>query len=184
MENAPVLAWITDGNGILYYMNTRFKNSFNYSDDHLNKKIGSIAPITEREKALLPHKDILTKNKSVEFFHEWIDENKKVHYYRTYQFPIKDVEGNCLAGGQSIEITAELLAQRALEKSNELFEYVGKSYLIGRLRSLVPVADCHAQRLRELHRREDRGGSLFDPHRRRNHMEWPLGHRDRQLDPI
>ena len=127
MENAPVLAWITDGDGILYYMNTRFKNSFNYSDDHLNKKIGSIAPVTKREKALLPHKDILTKNKSFEFFHKWIDENEKVHYYRTYQFPIKDVEGNCLAGGQSIDITAELLAQRALEKSNELFEYVVKA---------------------------------------------------------
>ena len=75
----------------------------------------------------MPHKDILTKNKSVEFFHKWIDENEKVHYYRTYQFPIKDVDGNCLAGGQSIEITAELLAQRALEKSNELFEYAGKA---------------------------------------------------------
>jgi PAS domain S-box-containing protein len=127
MENAPVLAWIIDGDGILYYMNTCFKNSFNYSDGHLNKKIGSIAPITEREKALLPHKDILTKNKSFEFFHKWIDENEKVHYYRTYQFPIKDVEGRCLSGGQSIDITAELQAQRALEKSNELFEYVGKA---------------------------------------------------------
>lgn len=127
MENAPVLAWITDGDGVLYYMNTRFKNSFNYSNDYLNKKIGSITPITKREKSLLPHKDILTKNKSFEFFNEWIDEDEKVHYYRTYQFPIKDVEGNCLAGGQSINITSELLAQRALEKSNELFEYAVKA---------------------------------------------------------
>jgi PAS domain S-box-containing protein len=127
MENAPVLAWITDSDGILYYMNTRFKESFNYSNDHLNKRIGSISPITEREKVLLPFKDILTKNKSVEFFHEWIDENEQLRYYRTYKFPIKDVDGNCLAGGQSIEITAELLTQRALEKSNELFEYAGKA---------------------------------------------------------
>ena len=127
MENAPVLAWITDMDGILTYMNTRFKHSFNYSDDHLNKKIGSIAPITEREKTLLPHKDIVAKNKSVEYFHKWVDENKSVHYYRTYQFPIKVIEGNCLAGGQSIDITDELLAQRALEKSNELFEYAVKA---------------------------------------------------------
>jgi PAS domain S-box-containing protein len=108
-------------------MNTRFKNSFNYSDNHLNKKVGSINPITEREKALLPHKDILTKNKSVEFLQEWIDENEKLHYYRTYQFPILDVEGRYLAGGQSIDITDELLAQRALEKNNELFEYAVKA---------------------------------------------------------
>ncbi|MEO8762854.1 MAG: PAS domain S-box protein [Ginsengibacter sp.] len=127
MENAPVLAWITDEDGILYYMNSRFKNSFNYSDDHLNKKIGSLAPPNEREKALLPHKEILTKNKSFEFFHKWVDPTGKVYYYRTFQFPIKDAEGRPLAGGQSIDITDQLLAQRALEKSNELFEYAVKA---------------------------------------------------------
>ncbi|HEX7457434.1 MAG TPA: PAS domain-containing protein, partial [Ginsengibacter sp.] len=127
MENAPLLAWITDAEGILHYMNTRFKSSFNYTDDHLNKKIGSSKSLTEREKALLPHKDVLIKNKSIEFFHEWVDENNKVHSYRTFKFPIQDVEGNYLEGGQSIEITNELLAQRALKRSNELFEYAGKA---------------------------------------------------------
>lgn len=127
MENAPLLAWITDAEGVLHYMNTRFKSSFNYTDEHLNKKIGSIRPITEREKALLPHDDVLIKNKSIELFHEWIDENKQVHSYRTFKFPIRNAEGNYLEGGQSIEITAELLAQRALQRSNELFEYAGKA---------------------------------------------------------
>jgi PAS domain S-box-containing protein len=127
MENAPVLAWITDSEGTLYYMNSRFKESFRYTNEYLNKKIGSLATITEREKVLLPDEDILSKNKRVEFFHEWVDENENVHYYRTYKFPIKDVDGNCLVGGQSIEITAELQAQLALEKSNELFEYAGKA---------------------------------------------------------
>ncbi len=47
--------------------------------------------------------------------------------YRTFKFPIQDVEGNCLEGGQSIDITAELLTQRALKRSNELFEYAGKA---------------------------------------------------------
>ena len=51
----------------------------------------------------------------------------KVHYYKTFKFPIQDVEGNYLEGGQSIEITGELLAQRALQRSNELFEYAGKA---------------------------------------------------------
>lgn len=127
MENAPLLAWITDAAGVLHYMNTRFKSSFNYTDAHLNKKIGSIKPLTEREKALLPHEDVIIKNKSLELFHEWVDENKKVHSYRTFKFPIKDVEGNYLEGGQSIEITGEVLAKNALQRSNELFEYAGKA---------------------------------------------------------
>ncbi|MGZ6539725.1 MAG: PAS domain S-box protein [Bacteroidia bacterium] len=129
MENAPLLAWITDAEGVLLYMNTRFKSSFNYTDDHLYKKIGSITSLTEREQALLPHthKNAFIKNKSIEFLHEWIDENKNVHYYRTFKFPIQDVEGNYLEGGQSIEITAELMAERALKRSNELFEYASKA---------------------------------------------------------
>ena len=38
MENAPLLAWITDADGVLYYMNSQFKLAYNYTDDHLNKK--------------------------------------------------------------------------------------------------------------------------------------------------
>jgi len=127
MENAPLLAWITDAQGVLQYMNTRFKNSFNYTDDRLNKKIGDYQPISEREKVLLPQEDVLIKKKSIELFHEWTDAENKVHSYRTFKFPIQDVEGNYLEGGQSIDITAELLTQRALKRSNELFEYAGKA---------------------------------------------------------
>lgn len=127
MENAPLLAWITDADGVLQYMNTRFKNSYHYTDEHLFQKIGSIAPLNEREKSLLPNEDVLTKHKSIEFFHEWTDKNDKPRYYKTFKFPIKDIEGNYLEGGQSIEITGELLAQRALQRSNELFEYAGKA---------------------------------------------------------
>ncbi|HSQ44640.1 MAG TPA: PAS domain S-box protein [Ginsengibacter sp.] len=127
MENAPLLAWITDAEGVLLYMNSRFKSSYNYTDEYLNKKIGSVKSITDREKALLPHPDVIIKNKSIELSQEWIDENKKVRTYRTFKFPIQDVEGNYLEGGQSIEITGELLTQRALKKSNELFEYAGKA---------------------------------------------------------
>jgi len=127
MENAPLLAWITDAEGVLLYMNTRFKSSYGYTDEYLNKKIGSVNAITEREKALIPHSEVIISNKSIELYQEWTDENKKVRTYRTFKFPIQDVEGNYLEGGQSIEITGELIAQRALKRSNELFEYAGKA---------------------------------------------------------
>ncbi len=124
MENAPLVAWITDSNGVLLYMNTLFKQLYNYTDANLNKKI---SPITECQKVLLPDKDVIPKNKSIEFFHKCLDANKNVHYYRTFKFPIQDVEGNLLEGGQSVEITAELEAEQALKKSNELFEYAAKA---------------------------------------------------------
>jgi len=127
MENAPLLAWITDADGVLYYMNSQFKTAYNYTDEHLNKKIGSLAVLTENEKALLPYKNVLSKNKSAEFFHQRIGKDNKVHYYRTFKFPIESGEGKLFEGGQSIEITAELIAQNDLKKSNELFEYAGKA---------------------------------------------------------
>ena len=127
MENAPLLAWIIDANGVLRYMNSRFKDAFGYSEDNLDQKVANTQKINAREKILEPHEDVIEKNKCIEFLHEWTDGNNQIHYYRTFKFPIRDAEGNSLEGGQSIEITTELLAERALKRSNELFEYAGKA---------------------------------------------------------
>jgi PAS domain S-box-containing protein len=124
-ENTPLMAWIVDEKGVLQYMNSRFKKSFNYTDKHLYKKIGSITPAGEREKMLFPHKEVLTKNKCVEFFHQWTDEKNKDHYFRTFIFPIEGETGIRMEGGQSIDITEEVLAQQELKRSYELFEYAG-----------------------------------------------------------
>ncbi len=127
MENAPILAWIVDEDGILMYMNTRSKNSFNYTSEHIGKKIGERYPASEREKILLPEPGILSDNKCLDFLHDWRDDNGETHYYRTYKFPIRNINGKRLVGGQSIEITDELRAKYSMEKSNELFEYAGKA---------------------------------------------------------
>jgi PAS domain-containing protein len=39
MEHAPLLAWINDEDGILYYMNTLFKNTFRLKGDLIGKNI-------------------------------------------------------------------------------------------------------------------------------------------------
>ena len=127
MENAPILAWIIDEDGILTYMNTRFKRSFNYTNEDIGKKIGEYYPASAREKILLPEPDILANNECLEFLHDWTYDTGETHYYRTYKFPIRNIDGKRLVGGQSIEITDELQAKNALEKSNELFEYAGKA---------------------------------------------------------
>ncbi len=127
MENAPLLAWIVDEKGILKFMNSRFKEAFGYTDHQLNKRIGIKGKINDREKLLLPDKEVIVKNKCIEFLHEWTDENKQVHYYRTFKFPIHDVKGNWLEGGQSIDITSEVITQRELKRSNELFDFASRA---------------------------------------------------------
>ncbi len=127
MENTPILAWIVDEDGILMYMNTRSKNSFNYTSEHIGKKIREHHAASEREKILLPEADILANNKCLDFLHDWTNDNGETRHYRTYKFPIRNINGNRLVGCQSIEITDELQAKYSLEKSNELFEYAGKA---------------------------------------------------------
>jgi len=127
MENAPLLAWIIDEHGILRYMNSRFRDAFGYTAEQLNSKIGSKGRISEREKLLAPHQDVIQRQQCLELLHEWTDDQKKHHYYRTFKFPIQDVDGSWLEGGQSIEITSELAAERELRKSNELFDYASRA---------------------------------------------------------
>jgi two-component system sensor histidine kinase UhpB len=127
MENSSSLAWITDRKGVLLYMNNRFKKSYNYTNAHLNRKIGTISKITDREKILLPHKEVLLNNKALEFVHEWMDQSKNVHYFKTFKFPIKIANGDHLEAGESIEITREFFTLENLKKGNELFEYASKA---------------------------------------------------------
>ena len=127
IENSSSLAWITNNKGVLLYMNSRFKKSYNYTHAHLNRKIGTITKISDREKILLPNKDVLLNNKCLEFFHEWMDKSKKLHYYKTYKFPIEIIEGHRIEAGESMEITNEFFALQTLKKGNELFEYAIKA---------------------------------------------------------
>ncbi len=124
-ENAPLLAWIIDEKGVLQYMNQKFAEVYHYKKSHLHKKIGTVTPISEKEKILLPHPEVYAQNKTLTQFHEWKDKTGKMHYFRTFIFPIMDGGGNKMEGGQAIEITDEIVAQLDLKKSYELFEYAG-----------------------------------------------------------
>ncbi len=127
MENAPLLAWIVDEDGVLHYMNSKFKASFNYTGDSIGKKIAQHYPANFRERALLTNLEVLQKNKPVEFLQDWTDENGKIHYYRIRKFPMHSIDGKRLIGGQSEDITDELMVKKELEAMHERFEFAGKA---------------------------------------------------------
>jgi len=127
MENAPLLAWITDRDGRLQFMNSRFRQAYGYTDAHLYQKLGTITPLSEEQRSLSPNACVLEQHQNADFFDQLTEPNGEVHYYKTYKFPVRDADGNIMEGGQSMEITSELLAQQELKRSNELFEYAGKA---------------------------------------------------------
>jgi PAS domain-containing protein len=75
MENAPLLAWITDEDGILYYMNTLFKNAFRLDDDCIGKNIYDYCRDSMKANFYASDQQVLSTNTSVETFEEGEDES-------------------------------------------------------------------------------------------------------------
>lgn len=127
MENAPQLAWVVDEDEKLQYMNDRFRAAFNFNIEYIGKKITGKNTPDALGKALRINKEVLQQNKAVEYLQEWTDLNGKIHYYRTYKFPMPLADGKRLIGAQSIDITNEVVAKNDLEKMHERFGYASKA---------------------------------------------------------
>ena len=123
MENTPLLAWIMDENGVLHYMNSKYKASSNFSGEELGTDIHHLYPGAIQEKARLSIAEVLSSNKNIEYQYSYTDENGNPRYFNACKFPIRSLDGKRFIGGQSIEVTQELLTKKELEKTNERFEY-------------------------------------------------------------
>ena len=75
MEHAPLLAWINDEHGILYYMNTLFKNTFKLKNDLIGKNIYDHYPDSMKANCYASDQKVLNTNTSVETFEEGENEN-------------------------------------------------------------------------------------------------------------
>ncbi|MEP6673521.1 MAG: PAS domain S-box protein [Ferruginibacter sp.] len=123
MENTPLLAWIMDENGILHYMNSKYKESSNFSGEELGKDIHYLYPDAIQEKARQSISEVLSSNKNIEYQYSYIDDKGNSRYFNACKFPILSLDGKRFIGGQSIEVTEELLTKKELVKTNERFEY-------------------------------------------------------------
>src|SRR5687767_5838394 len=68
MEHAPLLAWINDEDGILYYMNALFKETFRFKDDLIGKNIYDYYPDSIKANCYASDQKVLNTNTSVETF--------------------------------------------------------------------------------------------------------------------
>ena len=127
MENTPLLAWIMDEDGILHYMNSRYKASSNFKDEYIGTDIHDLYPEPIREKAKQSIKEVLSTNKNIEYQYSYVDETGKARYFNACKFPIVAADGRRYVGGQSIEVTDALHTENELKKSYERFEYAGKA---------------------------------------------------------
>lgn len=127
MENAPQLAWVADSDDRLLYMNSRFSIAFGLSALNLGEKLSLHNTSDSSPEALQYNRDVLQHHKAVAFLQEWRDPAGKLHYFRTYKFPMPQSEGKMLVGAQAIDITNEVMSKQALDKMHERFEFAGKA---------------------------------------------------------
>ena len=123
MENTPLLAWIMDENGVLHYMNSKYKVSSNFTGNEIGKDIHHLYPEAIQEKAKQSIAEVLSENTNIEYQYSYIDDAGNPRYFNACKFPILSLDGKKFIGGQSIEVTQELLTQKELQKTNERFEY-------------------------------------------------------------
>ncbi|MBK7432846.1 MAG: PAS domain S-box protein [Chitinophagaceae bacterium] len=125
MDNAPLLAWIVDEQGITRYMNSTFKRSSGFTDENLGKDNHDLYPEVIREKAKISIKEVLAGNQIIRYGYQYTDDNGKPRHFEACKFPIRDQDGNRMVGGQSMEITNLVDAgQQMLDQKNRFESFM------------------------------------------------------------
>ncbi len=127
MENAPLMVWINDENGKLYYMNSRFRNNFQLTDAAIGKNVYDLYPEVMRPHCIASDQQVLEEKCCVDVFEEGMDEAGEKIFYKVFKFPVQGTGEKRLIGGQALDITESVENRQALEKSNERFAYAGKA---------------------------------------------------------
>jgi PAS domain S-box-containing protein len=127
MENAPLLAWVNDEDGVLHYMNTQFKNAFGLNAAAIGTVVYDYYPEPMRQKCISSDRQVLESGKGINIFEEAEDSNGSTTHYEVFKFPVKGHDGKRLIGGQALDITAKTQTKTELLKSYERFEYAGKA---------------------------------------------------------
>ncbi len=121
MENAPLLAWINDEDGVLYFMNSFFKNAFDLPDDAVGKNIFDYYPEAMKANCKASDEVVLETNQSMEVVEETPGKDGDKLYYKVYKFPVQGKGAKRLIGGQAIDITAITKSKQELLREKTQF---------------------------------------------------------------
>jgi PAS domain S-box-containing protein len=122
MEHAPALAWLNDEDGILYYMNALFKNSFNLKEDIIGQNIFDCYPISMRANCIASDREVLIKNAGLETFEELVGETGQRLCYQVYKFPAGSHNNKKLIGGLAVNFTGQVNDRMEIVKERNQFQ--------------------------------------------------------------
>jgi len=115
MENSPLRAWITDGDGNIHYMNPLHLEFLKIDKDYNGKTLYDIFPPDLAKQYAEDDQLALKQEQPIESLQLGIKPNGKKGFYKVYKFPIT-IKNKTMVAGWAIELTKQVLLQKQLLK--------------------------------------------------------------------
>ncbi|WP_414542779.1 PAS domain S-box protein [Nostoc sp. CCY0012] len=132
MDNSPALAWITDANGCIVYLNHACTATFEIlPEDRIGQSIFDIHPPEIAQNHLDNTRIVAETNQVIELIEFAPRPDGSLSEFLVYKFPIPGVSEHKLVGGVAIDITERKILERQLAHKQQLLDAFISSAPVG-----------------------------------------------------
>ena len=126
MENTPLTAWVTDGAGMMLYLNPAFRKLYNIPLDNLPRYLHELFPKDLVDEYLENNLLAIKSGRMVEVVERTLKPDGTMAIYKVFKFPMS-MGDETVVGGWALEITEETKLQEQLTNSIERYSYVNEA---------------------------------------------------------
>ncbi len=145
MDNSPNLAWISDMNGTIEYLNQPCCRMMGRTAEELRgKNLFDLYPAEYAQEMLDNIREVARARQLREAVETVPDGVGEIRYFLVHRFPLGEVSGRVLIGGAATDITARVHAEQQLQAANEWLNHAN-----AHLQRLNEELQCHVLRANE-----------------------------------
>lgn len=126
MQNSPIISWVTDGKGIMHYMNPILLKTYGCTEKDFGKTIFELFDPQLAADYQINNQQVLKTGEAIETVERGLTANGGQQVLKIYKFPLT-VNGEVMVGGWAVDITDQVEMQDQLIKSIERHEYVNEA---------------------------------------------------------
>jgi PAS domain S-box-containing protein len=131
MDHNPSLIFLKDEQGRYVYLNDAYRKQFVLASDWCGKTDYDFWPQASAEMFRLHDAEVLASGRTQQFLEDSTDRNGTRHCWLCYKFPFADSQGRQYVGGIGIDATDRVLAEEALQESEERLRTAAEAARIG-----------------------------------------------------
>jgi PAS domain S-box-containing protein len=116
MENSPILAWITDGNGKIKYLNPAYLKTYHLKKEDIGKSVFEVFPQSIAQQICENNELVQQTSQPVKTIETGITPDEREHIYQVVKFPVAS-DNKVYIGGWAIDLTEEIRLREHLRTS-------------------------------------------------------------------